>query len=47
MRIAALLFLFGSLASGTTLADACHVRVANPGQARSDYENGGGAWQDQ
>jgi hypothetical protein len=52
MRIAALLFLLGSLASGPVLAEACHVlthyySVANPGQARTGCENGGGAWQEQ
>ncbi|WP_280290652.1 hypothetical protein [Pseudomonas sp. BN417] len=52
MRIAAVLFLLGNLASGTALAGACHVlthyhSVAHLGQARSDCENGGGTWQDQ
>ena len=31
MRIAALLFLLGSLASGTALADACHVLTRSSG----------------
>ncbi|MCY1333703.1 hypothetical protein D9M68_659060 [compost metagenome] len=51
MRIAALLLLLGSLASGPALADACHVlthcySAANLGQARTDCENGGGTWQE-
>lgn len=46
------IFPLGSLASGPALADAGHVlthyfSVANLGQARTDFENGGGTWQEQ